>query len=96
MTNRPVSCPLGFLCAAVTLYPLLARVDFRTNDGTILASVYARQVDRRLIIPDTEQRAYAELLTENLTAEDSNEAQYVVIVDRSKFVQCNGSQFSRA
>ncbi len=75
----------GFLCAAVVLYPLLAHVDLGTNDGTALAPVYAQQVDRRLDIPESQQRAYAELLAKNLAGED--EAQYVVIVDRNKFVQ---------
>jgi hypothetical protein len=75
-----------FLCAAVVC-PLWAHVDFGTNDGTILARFYAQQVDRRLNIPESEQRAYAELLAKDLAAEDSNEAQYVVLVDRNKFVQ---------
>ena len=75
----------GFLCAAVVLYPLLAHADFETNDGTALAPVYAQQVDRRLDIPESQRRAYAELLANNLAGED--EAQYVVIVDRNKFVQ---------
>jgi len=76
----------GFLFAAI-LCPLWAHVDFETNDGTSLAQIYAQQVDRRLTIPETEQRAYAELLAKNLIAQDSNAAQYVVIVDRNKFVQ---------
>jgi hypothetical protein len=75
----------GFLCAAVVLYPLLAHVDLGANDGTTLAPVYAQQVDRRLNIPESQQRAYAELLAKNLASEDG--AQYVVIVDRNKFVQ---------
>jgi hypothetical protein len=75
-----------FLCAAVPC-PLWAHVDFGTNDGTILARFYAQQVDRRLNIPESEQRAYAELLAKDLAAEDSNEAQYVVLVDRNKLVQ---------
>jgi hypothetical protein len=75
-----------FLCAAVPC-PLWAHVDFGTNDGTILAPLYAQQVDRRLDIPESEQRAYAELLAKDLAAENSKEAQYVVLVDRNKFVQ---------
>jgi hypothetical protein len=62
-------------------------MDFESNDGTALAPLYAQQVDRRLDTPEREQRFYAELLAKNLAAEDSQEAQYVVIVDRSKFVQ---------
>jgi hypothetical protein len=76
----------GFLCGAV-LCPLLAHVDFDTNDGTALAPLYAQQVDRRLDIPESEQQAYAELLADNLPPEQSREAQYVVLVDRNKFVQ---------
>ena len=78
-----------FLCAtvAVGLCPLLAHVDFGTRDGTVLAAVYAQQVDRRRDIPKGEQRAYAELLAKNLAAEDLHEAQYVVIVDRNPSVQ---------
>jgi hypothetical protein len=75
-----------FLCVAV-LFPLSAQVDFRTSDGTALAQAYAQEVDRRLNIPESDQLAYADLLAENLAAEDCGEAQYVVIVDRNKFVQ---------
>jgi hypothetical protein len=45
------------MCAAV-LCPLSADVDFGTKDGTSLARVYEQQVDRRLNIPEDEQRAY--------------------------------------
>jgi hypothetical protein len=76
----------GVLCA-VMLCPLLAQVDSGTNDGSSLASLYAQQVDRRLDLPESEQHAYAELLTQNLASEEMNEAQYVVLVDRNRFVQ---------
>jgi len=62
-------------------------VDFGTRDGSVLAAVYAPQVDRRRDIPEGEQRAYAELLAGNLAAEDLHEVKYVVIVDRNAFVQ---------
>jgi hypothetical protein len=62
-------------------------MDFETNDGTALAPLYAQRVDRRLDTPEREQRFYAELLAKNLASEGSHEAQYVVIVDRSEFVQ---------
>jgi hypothetical protein len=84
--NAVASGIRGFFCAAA-LCPLLAQVDFGTSDGTALAPVYAQQVDRRLNIPEDEQQTYAELLAKNLAAEASNEAQYVVMVDRNKFVQ---------
>lgn len=76
----------GLLCAAF-VYPILAHLDFGANDGTMLVPLYAQQVDRRLQIPENEQGAYGELLAENLAAESSDEAQYVVIVDCNKFVQ---------
>ena len=75
------------LLFAAVLFPLSAHVDFAANDGTSLASVFAQEVDRRLSIPESEQRTYAELLVENLEALDCTEAQYVLIVDRNKFVQ---------
>jgi hypothetical protein len=87
MHPNAVSFGARGLCCAAVLCPLLARVDFGTSDGTALAPVYAQQVDRRLSIPESEQHAYAELLSKNLAAEDRNEAQYVMIVDRNKFVQ---------
>jgi hypothetical protein len=74
------------MCAAV-LCPLSADVDFGTKDGTSLARVYEQQVDRRLNIPEDEQRAYEELLVKEFPAIDSNEAQYVVVVDRNRLVQ---------
>jgi hypothetical protein len=78
--------PKGFLCAAIVC-PLLAYVDSGTNDGTALAPLYAQQVDRRLDVPESEQNLYAALLAKNLAAEDSDQGQYVVIVDRNEFVQ---------
>ncbi len=74
------------LCAAA-LCPLVAQVDFQANDGTALAPLYAQQVDRRLRIPENEQGIYAELLSANLDTEDIDKPQYVVLVDRNRFVQ---------
>jgi hypothetical protein len=85
-TRRQGRLSRAFLCAAV-LCPLSAHVDFGTKDGTSLVWAYEQQVDRRLDISECEQRAYAELLVKELAAVDSHEAQYVVIVDRNKFVQ---------
>jgi len=67
--------------------PLSAQVDLATTDGTALAQMYKQQVDRRLNIPESEQRVYAELLAKNLADADIHVAQYLVIVDRDKFVQ---------
>jgi hypothetical protein len=57
------------------------------EDGTALASLYAKKVDRRLNVPEREQQVYAELLAKKLAGQDSNDGQYVLIVDRNKFVQ---------
>jgi hypothetical protein len=76
-----------FLCAAVLLQPIRARVDFTTNDGTVLAPLFAQQVDRRLSLPESEQDLYAELLAKRLATKDMDDAQYVIIVDRNPFVQ---------
>jgi hypothetical protein len=87
MTNRPARLLVNVLYGGAVLYPLLANVDFGTNDGTALASLYAQRVDRLLYVPESEQRAYAELLVKNMAGEDSDEAQYVLIIDRNEFVQ---------
>jgi len=73
--------------SAAVLCPLSAHLDLGTNDGTALAPLYAQQVDRRLDVPEIEQRIYAELLATNLDAEETNEPQFAVIVDRNRFVQ---------
>ena len=58
-------------------------------DGPDLAAHFASQVDRRLEVPELEQRRYAELLT--ATFANNRQAlpasQYVVMVDRSPAVQ---------
>lgn len=72
--------------AVMALCPQLAQVSFG-DDATALRALYATHVDRRLEVPEDEQRAYGELLAKNLSAEESGRAQYVVIVDRNKFVQ---------
>jgi hypothetical protein len=75
------------MISAAVLCPLSAHLDFGTIDGTALAPLYAQRVDRRLDIPESEQRAYGELLATNLAVENTEAAQYVVVVDRNKFVQ---------
>ena len=54
-----------------------------------LAGVYARDVDRRLTLPEPEQAMYAHLLAGSLQAAGVRleRAQWVVLVDRSAFVQ---------
>ena len=57
------------------------------DDGTRLTPLYALQVSRKLNIPDDEQRLYGDLLRQNLADKTSNQAQYVILVDRNNFVQ---------
>jgi hypothetical protein len=57
------------------------------DDGTRLIPLYAIQVARKLNIPNDEQRLYGDLLRQNLADKTGNQAQYVVLVDRNKFVQ---------
>lgn len=58
-------------------------------EGAALASLFAAQVDRRLELPEDEQKQYGRLLSEALgrSGQPMNEAQYAVIVDRNKLVQ---------
>ncbi len=78
---------LRFPWPPVTLTILLAHSCLADEDGTKLAPFFAQQVDRRLDVPESEQRTYADLLTVNLKAQNISTAQYVVIVDRNVFVQ---------
>jgi hypothetical protein len=55
-------------------------------DGTSLAQNYAHEVDRRLAVPEAEQRAWA-LLLATLLADKELGPQYVVLVDRSPSIQ---------
>jgi len=61
------------------------------DDGTQLARAYAAEVDKRLDLPDTEQRQYGamipQLLAPKLPDPKKTAPQYVVLVDRSEFVQ---------
>lgn len=74
---------LGVLCLSC------ASFCYGQESGTKLAALYRQQVDRQLRIPDAEQAAYATLLAETLRGAGlvSIRAQYVVVVDRSVFVQ---------
>jgi hypothetical protein len=60
--------------------------DGQPLDGTSLAQSYAQEVDRRLTVPETEQQAWAFLLS-TLLADKEPGPQYVVLVDRSPFIQ---------
>jgi HSP20 family molecular chaperone IbpA len=56
------------------------------SDGTALAQDYAKEVDRRLNVPDGEQRAWASLLA-GMLADRDLASQYIVLVDRNRFIQ---------
>jgi hypothetical protein len=55
-------------------------------DGTRLAQNFAREVDRRLSVPEPQQDAWA-LRLSTLFADQELDPQYVVLVDRNRFVQ---------
>jgi hypothetical protein len=55
-------------------------------DGTSLARNYEREVDRRLIVPEAQQEAWA-LLLSTLLADKDLAPQYVVLADRNPFIQ---------
>ena len=73
----------AFPCGAATAGALL---EGESLDGTSLAQNYAREVDRRLTVPETEQQAWA-LLLSTLLADKDLAPQYVVLVDRNPFIQ---------
>ena len=78
-----------FVVAALMLLPACLRGASQADDGTRLAPLYAQQVNRRLDLPDDEQQNYAKLIAENLTSDECDRAQYVVLVDRNPFVQAS-------
>jgi hypothetical protein len=58
------------------------------DDAIRLAGLYQAQVDRRLNVPEAEQRCYAELLSKELALTlDEARGQYILMVDRNVFVQ---------
>ena len=79
---HPVWLPLLAFC-----WVLPATSCFGAEDGTQLAPAYAAEVDRRLDLPDSEQRFYAETLSKSLAGKNIEGAQYLVLVDRNEFVQ---------
>ncbi len=60
---------------------------FSADGGGGLAPIFAQEVDRRLELPDMEQRSYADLLSTMFADREIAQAQYVVLVDRNEFVQ---------
>jgi hypothetical protein len=78
-----ISAMLAAICGASTASTL---VDGQLVDGISLAQNYAREVDRRLSVPEDEQQAWASLLS-MLLGDKELDAQYVVLVDRNPFIQ---------
>jgi hypothetical protein len=72
----------------ILLSALLAAVNVpRDQDRPPLADIFQRQVDRKLDLPENERRKYADLLAEKLPAAERDTPQYVLLVDRNRFVQ---------
>lgn len=72
----------------IFLSPLVAATNVpQDQDHPRLADIFQRQVDRKLELPENEQRRYADLLGEHLPAAERDTPQYVVLVDRNRFVQ---------
>ena len=68
---------------------VLLQLAFRlaAQDGANLAATYQTEVERRLDLPLAEQRLYAEQASKLLEAHNIPDPQYVVLVDRNKYVQ---------
>lgn len=79
--------PLLFVAAAVGAPPATAPRLTEVSGDT--AQLYACEVDRRLEMPEDEQRAYAERLAQALSAAGLHELapQHVLLVDRHPLVQ---------
>ena len=58
-----------------------------TDGDRGLASVFAQEVDRRLDVPDTDQRSYGDLMVAMFAGRVITRSQYVIIVDRNNFTQ---------
>lgn len=73
----------------LTALPLSAYTAF--NSGTDLNKLYAEKVDRKLNLPDTEIRYYAELLKLQLqyAGLSALTSQYILLVDRNTHVQAS-------
>lgn len=78
------------IAAAVTVFVLTLTAPFVCAQPAMdLAQVYAREVDRRLEVPSSEQQAYARMLAAALRQAGMAELlpQYTLLVDRSPKVQ---------
>jgi hypothetical protein len=83
---RPGTLIPAMLAVFSGLTTASAQLDREPPDGTSLAQNYAHEVDCRLTVPETEQQAWASLLS-TLLADKGLSPQYVVLVDRNPFIQ---------
>ena len=77
----------SFAWGLICLSPLVAALNLPQDQEPPLADVFRRQVDRKLDVPEIEQHKYEDLLSERLPPAERDTPQYVVLVDRSRFVQ---------
>lgn len=75
------------LLIALLLIPI--SIPSEAEDGTSLVSVFQREVDQRLDLPQGVQRLYAQLLEVALKNANTpiTQSQYVLMVDRNPYVQ---------
>jgi hypothetical protein len=78
---------IRIVCGLIYLSQLFAVSGFCQDNGLDLAGIFQQQVDRKLDVPESEQRKYVELLAASLGSPESSNPQYVVLVDRNPFVQ---------
>ena len=69
------------------LWLILLSGCFGADEDRGLAAVFAQEVDRRLDVPETDQRSYGDLMVAMFADRVITRAQYVVIVDRDDFTQ---------
>lgn len=79
----PLTFSKTVLLAALILLP----VAFGADEASGLAPLFAQEVDRRLEVPETDQRTYGDLLMTMFTDKVIAQSQYVVLVDRNQFTQ---------
>ncbi|MBI5005731.1 MAG: L,D-transpeptidase [Nitrosomonadales bacterium] len=73
----------------IVLLLAVASVPARTDDGTALVSVFQREVERRLELPQEAQERYVRLLEAELAGAQTpfTRSQYVLVLDRNPQVQ---------
>lgn len=79
----------GFRSVILAVWLLGATQSFAMESALELKEIYMQKVDRQLVVPQEEQRLYAEKLIHELQQAglDKLPPQYVVLVDRSPQVQ---------